>query len=139
MKTEIIINTNLLSDNDISFFNNDNNIYDIEYFFVKTNNFASSDVIIVLIELAKNIGFNAIYDIIKFGLTKIVIRISKNVELGLLGNTARSNNTDNISTTSKRFEIAYDDKKVSFECNFPLSSNQVDKIVDAAIEKLKGI
>ena len=70
MKTEIIINTNLLSDNDISFFNNDNNIYDIEYFFVKTNNFASSDVIIVLIELAKNIGFNAIYDIIKFGFYK---------------------------------------------------------------------
>lgn len=119
MKCELMIDSSLLTTNDILFLNNGEQ----EICFSKTNsnNFLPPETILVLIELGQNIGYNAAYDAMKYALSKLIIVFTKK---GLK------------EKTETKIEIACGDKRYSVSCNFRLTENQKDKLIDAAVKKL---
>lgn len=81
------------------------------------------DVITIIFELLKNIGYSAAYDMLKLSLNAIVSKIS-------------IANTKEIET---KIVAVLGDKKAEFIVPFKLTKKQKDKIIDAVAEKLSSI
>ena len=90
---------------------------------IEVNNFLPPEVGFILIEISKEIApsilVNTLYDMLKFTLHSI---------LGKLSNKKHNNTV--------QFEIICNNNKFSLNCNFPLTDEQKDKLVDAATQKL---
>ena len=118
MNTIVLIDGVTLTDADLELLNNDN---ENGVVFGSTNqkNFLPPETVLLIVELGNNLGYNAIYDVLKFILLKVVGFIK--------------NKTENIET---KIEIACNGKKASLDCNFELTEKQKDKFIDAAIKNL---
>lgn len=82
--------------------------------------FLPAEIVLVLIDLAQNIGYSAAYDAIKYVAAKIVLLISKKRK----------------KESETRFELTCNGKKFSLKMDCPLTEQQVDKLVDAAAQAL---
>lgn len=117
MKCELIIDSSLLTENDMMLLNNGEE--EIRFSKTDTNDFFPPEVILVLIEIGRNIGYNAVYDAVKYALGKLV---------AVFAGKKRKAET--------KMEIACGDKRYSVSFNFELTEEQKDKLVDAAAKKL---
>ena len=124
MKTIVTVNTDLLDVQDMKRCNKKVNEFDIEFQILETNNFLSSGLILILIEIAQNVGYNAIYDILKYSLFSVISVIS---------DKAHKNDLHSKS----KITISINNNTFSLNCNFPLTDSQKEKVIDAAIEKFK--
>lgn len=79
------------------------------------------DVITIIFELLKNIGYSTAYDMLKLSLNAIVSKIGF------------------ANTTETRIIAVLGDKKAEFVVPFKLTKKQKDKIIDAVAEKLLSI
>lgn len=79
------------------------------------------DVITIIFELLKNIGYSTAYDMLKLSLNAIVSKIGF------------------ANTTETRIISVLGDKKAEFVVPFKLTKKQKDKIIDAVAEKLLSI
>ncbi|MFR1841315.1 MAG: hypothetical protein ACLUV3_06385 [Oscillospiraceae bacterium] len=118
MKTNIFIDACELLPDDIEYLNSNADEKDVTFSLINTKKLLSPEFIIILIELAKNIGYSAAYDMLKFSLSKIIGIFSKKNPKG-----------------TKKFEIVCNQNKYSLTCDFPLTQEQQDKLIDAAIKK----
>lgn len=118
MDAIILIENVTLTNQDLELLNSD---IENGVVFSTTNqkNFLPSETALIIIELVQNLGYNAIYDILKFSLQKVLNFFEGKAE-------------DKETT----IEIDCNGKKVSLNCNFALSKKQKDKFIDAAIKKL---
>lgn len=118
MKCSVLIDSSVIGKEDIDFLNNQNT--DIHYSSTESNNFLPSEVILVLIDLARNIGYNATYDILKYALLKVVLLL-------------KNKKADHAKL---QFEISCNGKTFSVKGDTALTEQQMDKLVDAATEAL---
>ena len=119
MKSTVFIDAPMFALQDINVLNNGEYKQEVEFSLIKSKNFLPSELILVLIDLGKNMSYSAAYDILKYILFKLTLVFSKK----------------NVQKNTK-IEIVCNKKKYSFSANFPLSKEQKDKLIDAAIEKL---
>ena len=75
MKCSVLIDSSLIDKEDVRTLNESDN--DISYSATETSGFLPTEVVLVLIDLAQNIGYSAAYDAIKYVAAKIVLLISK--------------------------------------------------------------
>lgn len=118
MNTIVLIEGVELTDSDLNFLNNDNENHVI---FSTTNqkNFLPPEIIMLIVQLAENLGYSAIYDILKY----ILLQVFDFFE--------------NKSTDKEtKMEIDCNGKKVSLICNFPLTKKQKYKLIENTIQKL---
>ena len=118
MKCSVLIDSSLIDKEDVRTLNESDN--DISYSATETSGFLPAEVVLVLIDLAQNIGYSAAYDAIKYVAAKIVLLISKKKK----------------KESETRFELACNGKKFSLKMDCPLTEQQVDKLFDAAAQAL---
>ncbi|NME57751.1 hypothetical protein HF855_10075 [Dorea formicigenerans] len=118
MKCSVLIDSSLIDKEDVRTLNESDN--DISYSATETSGFLPTEVVLVLIDLAQNIGYSAAYDAIKYVAAKIVLLISKKRK----------------KESETRFELTCNGKKFSMKMDCPLTEQQVDKLVDAAAQAL---
>ena len=118
MKCSVLIDSSLIDKEDVRTLNESDN--DISYSATETSGFLPAEVVLVLIDLAQNIGYSAAYDAIKYVAAKIVLSISKKKK----------------KESETRFELTCNGKKFSLKMDCPLTEQQVDKLVDAAAQAL---
>ena len=118
MKCSVLIDSSLIDKEDVRTLNESDN--DISYSATETSGFLPAEVVLVLIDLAQNIGYSAAYDAIKYVAAKIVLLISKKKK----------------KESETRFELTCNGKKFSLKMDCSLTEQQVDKLVDAAAQAL---
>ena len=118
MKCSVLIDSSLIDKEEVRTLNESDN--DISYSATETSGFLPTEVVLVLIDLAQNIGYSAAYDAIKYVAAKIVLLISKKRK----------------KESETRFELTSNGKKFSMKMDCPLTEQQVDKLVDAAAQAL---
>ena len=118
MKGVVIIDSCLLDKEDMSILNAQSE--NIRYSLVKSSGFISSAVILVLVDLARNIGYNVAYDILKNTILKIDTLVK-----------SKKKPSPNL-----QFEISCNGSVFSLRGNKELSDKQMDKLVDAAVKVL---
>ena len=118
MKCSVLIDSSLIDKEDVRTLNESDN--DISYSATETSGFLPTEVVLILIDLAQNIGYSAAYDAIKYVAAKIVLLISKKRK----------------KESETRFELTCSGKKFSMKMDCPLTEQQVDKLVDAAAQAL---
>lgn len=118
MKCSVLIDSSLIDKEDVRTLNESDN--DISYSATETSGFLPTEVVLILIDLAQNIGYSAAYDAIKYVAAKIVLLISKKRK----------------KESETRFELTCNGKKFSMKMDCPLTEQQVDKLVDAAAQAL---
>ena len=118
MNGVVIIDSCLLDKEDMSILNAQSE--NIRYSLVKSSGFISSEVILVLVDLARNIGYNAAYDILKNTILKIYTLVK-----------SKKKPSPNL-----QFEISCNGSVFSLRGNKELSDAQMDKLVDAAVKVL---
>ncbi len=119
MKCELIIDSPLLTKNDIILLNKGEK--EIQFLKIETHNLFPPEIMLILIQLAENIGYSVIYDIIKYALCKLKALLTEK----------KTKQPSRI-----KIEIVCGRQKCSIACNFELTENQKDKLLDAAIKKL---
>lgn len=118
MKCSVLIDSALIGKDEVRLLNESaDGIY---FSSTETDSFLSAEVVLVLIDLAQNIGYSAAYDAIKYVAAKIVLLISKKKR----------------KESETRFELTCNGKKFSLKMDCPLTEQQVDKLVDAAAQAL---
>lgn len=120
MKCCVLIDSGLIGEDEVIELNRNSQSLDIHYSSMESSNFLPPEVVIVLIEFIKNIGYSSSYDILKHLLSKIISLVISKCE-------------DN---TQFRFEIACNDKKISLQGNITLTEQQIDKLINTATETL---
>ena len=118
MKCSVLIDSSLIGNEDVRILNDESS--EIKYSATESSDFLPAEVVLILIELFQNMGYNAAYDTVKYVLRKIVT---------LVGHKK----TDK---TELQFEISCNGKKFSLRGNTPLTEQQKDKLVNAAAEVL---
>lgn len=118
MKCFVTIDSGLINKEDIVTLNAQSK--EIQYVFIEGNSFFPSEVILILIDLVQNIGYDAAYDTLKYILLKVV---------SLLVNKRGSN-------ANLQFEISCNNKRFSLKGKNALTEQQMDKLVDAAVKAL---
>ena len=118
MKCSVLIDSSLIDKEDVRTLNESDN--DISYSATETSGFLPAEVVLVLIDLAQNIGYSAAYDAIKYVAAKIVLLISKKKK----------------KESETRFELTCNGKKFSLKMDCLLTEQQVDKLVDTAAQAL---
>lgn len=118
MKCSVLIDSSLIDKEDVRTLNESDN--DISYSATETSGFLPTEVVLVLIDLAQNIGYSAAYDAVKYVAAKIILLISKKRK----------------KESETRFELTCNGKKFSMKMDCPLTEQQVDKLVDAAAQAL---
>ena len=117
MKCSVLIDSALIGKDEVRLLNESaDGIY---FSSTETDSFLPAEVVLVLIDLAQNIGYGAAYDAIKYVAAKIVLLISKKKK-----------------ESETRFELTCNGKKFSLKMDCPLTEQQVDKLVDAAAQAL---
>lgn len=118
MKCSILIDSKMISKDDVRLLNESTN--EIDFSSTETNSFLPAEVVLVLIELTQNVGYNAAYDIIKYVVTKVILLISKKKQ----------------NANETRFELSCNGNKFSLKTDCTLTEQQMDKLVDAAAQAL---
>lgn len=118
MDTIILLENVDLNESDLKELNSDV-INGIVFCATNQKNFLPNGAILVIIDLVQNLGYNAAYDILKFVIFKLV--------------TFFENKTKDKET---KFDLVCNEKRVSLNCNFPLTKKQKAQLIDAAIEKM---
>lgn len=118
MKCSVLIDSSLIENEDIRILNNQNS--DIHYHSTESTNLLPPEVILILMELFQNMGYNAAYDLLKYVLMKIITLVEHK-------------KTEN---TELQFEISCNGKKFSLRGSRPLTEQQMDKLVNTAAEVL---
>ena len=119
MKCELIIDSSLLTENDMVLLNEGGK--EIQCCKTDTNHFFPPEVILILIDLSQNMAYSAAYDTVKYALGKLVSMFT-----GKRGK----------EKTQTKMEIACGDKRYSLSFDFELTEEQKNKLVDAAAKKL---
>lgn len=119
MKCELIIDSSLLTENDMVLLNEGGK--EIQFCKTDTNHFFPPEVILILIDLSQNMAYSAAYDTVKYALGKLVSMFT-----GKRGK----------EKTQTKMEIACGDKRYSLSFDFELTEKQKNKLVDAAAKKL---
>lgn len=117
MKSSVLIDYSGLTKEDVTYLN-ENQQFEVEFSKTESHNFLPPDVVLVLIELAKSISFSMANDIIKYILMKL---------LSLFQQEAHKKTTIAVSCNNQNYSIS---------CNFPLTDEQKDILVNAAAQKL---
>lgn len=118
MKCKFVIDSSLLTADDIGILNDEEK--EISFLKVDSKNFLPAEIVLVLIELGQNIGYSAAYDIIKYALNKLMTLFKKRTQ----------------EDSKIKIDLAYGEKIYSITCNFDLTEEQKDKLIDAAAKKL---
>lgn len=118
MKCSVLIDSGLIGKEDIASLNDQN--ADIYYSSTESNNFLPSEAVLILIELARNIGYNVAYDALKYALLKVLLLFKHK----------------KADYSELQFEISCNGKTFSLKGNTALTEQQMDKLVDAAAEAL---
>lgn len=114
MKCSAFINSDLIDQDDICAFN----AYDDEIHFcsAEISGFLPLEVMLILIELARNLGYDAAYDAVKYVISRIILLVVKK-------------KPDECPT---RFEVACNDQKFTVKVDRSLTDQQMDQLVDAS-------
>lgn len=98
---------------------NANNEHGIVFSSLDEDGFLPEEIVFVIIQIAQNIGYNAIYDSLKFVVSKVI---------NLTESKFKNNDT--------KIEFQYNENKASFNCNFTLAQEQKNEIIEAILEKM---
>ena len=118
MNTVVLIENLKLTEADLEQLNT-NNEHGIVFSSLDEDGFLPEEIVFVIIQIAQNIGYNAIYDSLKFVVSKVI-------------NLTESKNKNNDT----KIEFQYNDNKASFSCNFTLAQEQKNEIIEAILEKM---
>lgn len=122
MKTNVLVENLNLPESEWDLLNK--NEHNVIFNPLDTNNFLPPEMIMVIVDIAQNIGYNAAYDLLKFIISKIIYM----VKIIIKGNKECNNqNTIRIISDGKEYTMSF---------NFDLTDSQKDKLIDAAIKKL---
>ncbi len=118
MKCSVFINSDLIDQDDICAFN----AYDDEIHFclAETSGFLPPEVVLILIELARNLGYDAAYDAVKYVISRIILLVVKK-------------KPDECPT---RFEVACNDQKFTVKADRSLIDQQMDQLDVASARML---
>ena len=114
MKCSAFINSDLIDQDDICAFNAHDD--EIRFYSTETSGFLSSEVVLILIELARNLGYDAVYDVVKYVISRIILLVVKK-------------KPDECPT---RFEVACNVQKFTVKADRSLTDQQMDQLVDAS-------
>lgn len=114
MDCSIIMECSMLTNQDLKELNESSTT---EYQIVTSNNFLPPETIYILVELGKSLIFSAAYDLLKYELSKI-LKIASGKK-----------NITNLT-------VSCDGRTCNISCNFELSEDQKEKIIDNAIKNL---
>lgn len=118
MNTVVLIENLKLTEADLELLNA-NNEHGIVFGSLDEDSFLPEEIVFVIIQIAQNIGYNAIYDSLKFVVSKVI---------NLTESKIKNNDT--------KIEFQYNDNKASFSCNFTLAQEQKNEIIEAILEKM---
>ena len=120
MKLKITIISSSITEEDINELNNLNS--DCQYTKTTRKGFAiSPEIIMIVIELLQNIGYNAAYDIIKTSILSILSIISTKLPI--------------TQKKETRIIVIKGEQKSEIQLSFEATEEQKNKLVDAAIEQ----
>ena len=118
MNTVVLIENLKLTEADLEQLNA-NNEHGIVFSSLDEDGFLPEEIVFVIIQIAQNIGYNAIYDSLKFVVSKVI---------NLTESKIKNNDT--------KIEFQYNENKASFNCNFTLAQEQKNEIIEAILEKM---
>lgn len=118
MKCSVFIDSSLVGNEDVRILNDQER--EIHYESTESSSFLPPEFVLILIELVQNMGYNAAYDILKYVLIKII---------SLVGHKKKDN-------AELQFEISCNGKKFSLRGGTSLTEQQMNKLVDAAVDVL---
>lgn len=118
MKCSVFINSDLIDQDDICAFN----AYDDEIHFcsAELSVFLPPEVVLIPIEMARNLGYDAAYDAVKHVISWIILLVVKK-------------KPDECLT---RFEVACNDQKFTVKADRSLTDQQMDQLVLASARML---
>lgn len=119
MRCELTINSPLLTESDTIQLNRGER--EIQFSKMEAHHFLPPEVILVLIELGRDISYSAAYDTVKYALGKL---------MGVLCKKKAH------EKTQTRMEIVCRDQKYSVSFNFELTEEQKNQLVEIATKKL---
>lgn len=125
MNTKVTINGGVFDRIDIEEMNSLCEKHAISFNLLEAHNFLPPEVLLILIEVGKEVGSglatNALYDVLKLTLRCIIEKLSSK-----------------RPEQKTQMEIVCNDKRHSFSCNFQLTEEQKDKLIDAFAQKLSS-
>lgn len=117
MKNNVIIQGIKFSEKEITDLCKKNE-FGVTFSVIESKNLIDVGVLFVLVELVENLTYSATYDILKYILNCIIIKMN------------------HLKNEKTRIEVICNKNKASIAVNFPLSDEQKDKLIDAAIKKM---
>lgn len=118
MNTVVLIENLKLTEADLEHLNA-NNEHGIVFSSLDEDSFLPEEIVFVIIQIAQNIGYSAIYDTLKFVVSKVI---------NLTESKIKNNDT--------KIEFQYNENKASFSCNFTLAQEQKNEIIETILEKM---
>lgn len=118
IKCSVFMDSSLIGNEDVCILNDESS--EIKYSATKSADFLPPEIVLILIELFQNMGYNAAYDTVKYVLRKIVTLVGRK----------------KVDKAELQFEISCNGKKFSLSGNTPLTEQQKDRLVNAAVEAL---
>lgn len=120
-KVDIILSSSFITEDDCTFLNYKVNNENVAFVYINTNNLNSSYVIMLIIDISINIISNTIYEAIKYAFRQLLLLIHKKEEV------VNKNITIKTSCNGKTF---------SFSCNFPITQEQEEKMLNIFMDKI---
>ena len=117
MKNNVVIQGERFPEEEVADLYRENE-FGITFSVIESKNIVDVGVLFVFIELVRNLSYNASYDILKYIFNCIIVKIS------------------HLKKEKIHIEVICNKSKSSITINFPLSDEQKDKLIDAAIKKL---
>lgn len=117
MKAKILVSSTLITQKEISELNNQ--IEECEFAILRSLGYSpiSPEVVMVIIELLQNMGYNATYDLLKISISSIISKLHLN------------------KRHETRIVVLVDGIKSEIRLNLDISEEQKDKLIDATIER----
>lgn len=84
------------------------------------SSFLPPEVVLILIEMARNLGYDAAYDAVKHVISWIILLVVKK----------------KLDECSTRFEVACNDQKYTVKADRSLTDQQMDQLVEASARGL---
>ena len=119
MKGIISLSSSLIDADEFSNFQYD----DIHLSVVQSNNFLPADIVLILMNLVENVGYNAAYDIIKQCVSQVYSIISHKKH----------------KPASFHLKLSYNGNEISCDINTSLTDDQRDKLIDAVAQKILSL
>lgn len=118
MKCSVFINSDLIDQDDICAFNAHDD--EIRFYSTETSGFLSSEVVLIVIELTRNLGYAAAYDAVKYVISRIILLVVKK----------------KLDECPTRFEVACNDQKFTVKADRSLIDQQMDQLVNVSARML---